>query len=293
MFTHRSGVIHLLVLIQFNGYLFVSGMFPAQRFLEFTLPSQEGIVSCSHRFTPEKKWNFAECKVQLHEWRNSQTNLGLEAKRLDSCCQVLTCDFVSDVLWALRYSFGMYSVISASLSLLFFSGKAGKQFCVRLFPCLTEGTFKPQRFSPEKNNVRHHWFSGQESSEDTTGTLLGLWVVRILEGTMQVCWDCGHKGHWYNIFCACCFSFVVKEDHIEWTVSCLSLEWVLRWLISPVFQVGHQLNACVCEGWTDFVAVSIQHPQHIGVPVWKAKTCHNKTKWQNPQIEFKFLAIWS
>ena len=122
---------------------------------------------------------------------------------------------------------------------LFFPGKAGKQFCVRLFPCLTEGTFKPQRFSPEKNNVRHHWFSGQESSEDPTGTLLGLWVVCILEGTMQVCWDCGHKGHWYNIFCVCCSSFVIKEDHVEWVVSCLS------------FGVGSSvINKTCVPGWT-------------------------------------------
>ncbi|XP_078367178.1 nucleolar protein 6-like isoform X2 [Oculina patagonica] len=45
-------------------------------------------------------------------------------------------------------------------------GKAGKQFVIRLHPCLSEGTFKPQRFSPNKSNVRQNWFKGEEGVAD-------------------------------------------------------------------------------------------------------------------------------
>lgn len=49
-------------------------------------------------------------------------------------------------------------------------GKAGKQFVIKLHPCLSVGTFKPQRFSPKKNNVRRNWFNGEEGvTEDAAG----------------------------------------------------------------------------------------------------------------------------
>lgn len=47
-------------------------------------------------------------------------------------------------------------------------GKAGKQFVIRLHPSLSEGTFKPQRFSPTRNNVRQRWFKGEEGVADDT-----------------------------------------------------------------------------------------------------------------------------
>ena len=50
--------------------------------------------------------------------------------------------------------------------LLIHLGKAGKQFVIKLHPSLSEGTFKPQRFSPNKNNVRQHWFKGEEGVAD-------------------------------------------------------------------------------------------------------------------------------
>lgn len=50
--------------------------------------------------------------------------------------------------------------------------KAGKQFVIKLHPCLSVGTFKPQRFSPKKNNVRQNWFNGKEGvAEDGAGRL--------------------------------------------------------------------------------------------------------------------------
>jgi len=48
-------------------------------------------------------------------------------------------------------------------------GKAGKQFIIKLHPCLSEGTFKPQRFAPNKNNIRQHWFKGEEGVADDQG----------------------------------------------------------------------------------------------------------------------------
>ena len=51
-------------------------------------------------------------------------------------------------------------------------GKAGKQFVIRLHPSLSEGTFKPQRFSPTRNNVRRRWFKGEEGvADDTDGEI--------------------------------------------------------------------------------------------------------------------------
>lgn len=51
-------------------------------------------------------------------------------------------------------------------------GKAGKRFVIKLHPCLSVGTFKPQRFSPKKNNVRQNWFNGEEGvAEDGSGRL--------------------------------------------------------------------------------------------------------------------------
>ena len=47
--------------------------------------------------------------------------------------------------------------------------KAGKQFVIKLHPCLSVGTFRPQRF---KNNVRQNWFNGKEGvAEDGAGRL--------------------------------------------------------------------------------------------------------------------------
>ncbi|KAJ7384542.1 Nucleolar protein 6 [Desmophyllum pertusum] len=48
-------------------------------------------------------------------------------------------------------------------------GKAGKQFVIKLHPCLSEGTFKPQRFSPNRNNIRQYWFKGEEGVADDGG----------------------------------------------------------------------------------------------------------------------------
>lgn len=54
----------------------------------------------------------------------------------------------------------------------FCAGKAGKQFVIRLHPSLSEGTFKPQRFSPTRNNVRRRWFKGEEGvADDTDGEI--------------------------------------------------------------------------------------------------------------------------
>lgn len=58
------------------------------------------------------------------------------------------------------------------LQLIPLIGKAGKQFVIKLHPCLSVGTFKPQRFSPKKNNVRQNWFNGKEGvAEDGAGRL--------------------------------------------------------------------------------------------------------------------------
>lgn len=45
-------------------------------------------------------------------------------------------------------------------------GNVGKQFVIKLHPCLSEGTFKPQRFAPNKNNIRQRWFRSEESATD-------------------------------------------------------------------------------------------------------------------------------
>ncbi|CAH3109711.1 unnamed protein product [Porites lobata] len=45
-------------------------------------------------------------------------------------------------------------------------GKAGKQFIIKLHLCLSDGTFKPHRFAPNKNNIRQHWFKGEEGTAD-------------------------------------------------------------------------------------------------------------------------------
>ena len=50
-----------------------------------------------------------------------------------------------------------------------FSGKAGKNYTIKLYPVLPKGVFKPQRFSPDMNNIRPHWFKGQESTEEEGG----------------------------------------------------------------------------------------------------------------------------
>ena len=39
--------------------------------------------------------------------------------------------------------------------------------------CLSDGTFKPHRFAPNKNNIRQHWFKGEEgTADDGVGKLL-------------------------------------------------------------------------------------------------------------------------
>ena len=48
-------------------------------------------------------------------------------------------------------------------------GKAGKQFVIKLHPCLSEGTFKPLRFAPNKNNIRQHWYKGGEGVAEDAG----------------------------------------------------------------------------------------------------------------------------
>lgn len=55
-------------------------------------------------------------------------------------------------------------------------GKAGKRFVIKLHPCLSVGTFKPQRFSPKKNNVRQNWFNGEGMAEDGSGRLKALFL---------------------------------------------------------------------------------------------------------------------
>ena len=60
-------------------------------------------------------------------------------------------------------------------------GKAGKRFVIKLHPCLSVGTFKPQRFSPNKNNVRQNWFNGVEGMvEDGSGRLKALQLCTLL-----------------------------------------------------------------------------------------------------------------
>ena len=49
------------------------------------------------------------------------------------------------------------------------TGKAGKQFIIKLHLCLSDGTFKPHRFAPNKNNIRQHWFKGEEGIADDGG----------------------------------------------------------------------------------------------------------------------------
>ena len=40
------------------------------------------------------------------------------------------------------------------------------------------GTFKPQRFSPKKNNVRQNWFNGEEGvAEDGSGRLKAFFYI--------------------------------------------------------------------------------------------------------------------
>ena len=46
------------------------------------------------------------------------------------------------------------------------TGKLGQKFVIKVHICLPNGTFKPQRFSPDKNNVRLNWFRGQDSDKD-------------------------------------------------------------------------------------------------------------------------------
>lgn len=61
---------------------------------------------------------------------------------------------------------------SANSPVIPFIGKAGKRFVIKLHPCLSVGTFKPQRFSPKKSNVRQNWFNGEEGvAEDGSGRL--------------------------------------------------------------------------------------------------------------------------
>ena len=69
-------------------------------------------------------------------------------------------------------------------------GKAGKRFVIKLHPCLSVGTFKPQRFSPKKNNVRQNWFNGEEGvAEDGSGRLKALFLRNkvILISTCNYC----------------------------------------------------------------------------------------------------------
>lgn len=69
-------------------------------------------------------------------------------------------------------------------------GKAGKRFVIKLHPCLSVGTFKPQRFSPTKNNVRQNWFNGEEGmAEDGSGRLKALFLRNkvILISTCNYC----------------------------------------------------------------------------------------------------------
>lgn len=81
----------------------------------------------------------------------------------------------------------MYSANSQVIPVI---GKAGKRFVIKLHPCLSVGTFKPQRFSPKKNNVRQNWFNGEEGmAEDGSGRLKALFLRNkvILISTCNYC----------------------------------------------------------------------------------------------------------
>lgn len=82
------------------------------------------------------------------------------------------------------------NMCSANSQVIPVIGKAGKRFVIKLHPCLSVGTFKPQRFSPKKNNVRQNWFNGEEGvAEDGSGRLKALFLRNkvILISTCNYC----------------------------------------------------------------------------------------------------------
>ena len=62
----------------------------------------------------------------------------------------------------------MKSVHVSQLSVVTVSGK-GKPLTVHLHAIPEEGVFKPSRFHIAKNNVRPHWFRGQEQEDGDAG----------------------------------------------------------------------------------------------------------------------------
>ena len=81
------------------------------------------------------------------------------------------------VQWQVSYTKDKFDVFlhKKCLQLIPLIGKAGKQFVIKLHPCLSVGTFKPLRFSPKKNNVRQNWFNGEEGiAEDGAGKLKSI-----------------------------------------------------------------------------------------------------------------------
>ncbi|KAI8481867.1 Nucleolar protein 6 [Branchiostoma belcheri] len=46
------------------------------------------------------------------------------------------------------------------------SGKAGKHYTIRLHACPPEGFFKPNRFHPNKNNIRSDWYTGKGQDQE-------------------------------------------------------------------------------------------------------------------------------
>ena len=79
-------------------------------------------------------------------------------------CPIVLCLISAFLGWCAMLC-SVMAVLCKRLLSLSCSGKESSSFTVRLHACLPPGFFKPNRFHPQRNNIRTKWYTGLDSSD--------------------------------------------------------------------------------------------------------------------------------